>query len=86
MGWAGHVARMGRREVYTGFWWGDLRKGYHLEEPGVDRRIILKWIFKKFNGGACTELICLRIQTGGGSCKCGNEPSRFRMCQNFLTS
>jgi hypothetical protein len=23
--WAGHVARMGRREVYTGFWWGHLR-------------------------------------------------------------
>jgi hypothetical protein len=22
--WAGHVARMGRREVYTGFWWGNL--------------------------------------------------------------
>jgi len=20
--WAGHVARIGRREVYTGFWWG----------------------------------------------------------------
>ena len=22
--WAGHVARMGRAEVYTGFWWGHL--------------------------------------------------------------
>jgi hypothetical protein len=21
--WAGHVARMGRREVHAGFWWGD---------------------------------------------------------------
>jgi hypothetical protein len=26
MRWAGHVARMGRAEVYTGFWWGNLRK------------------------------------------------------------
>jgi hypothetical protein len=24
MRWAGHVARMGRGEVYTGFWWGNL--------------------------------------------------------------
>jgi hypothetical protein len=24
--WAGHVARMGRGKVYTGFWWGNLRR------------------------------------------------------------
>jgi hypothetical protein len=24
MRWAGHVARMGREEVYTWFWWGNL--------------------------------------------------------------
>jgi hypothetical protein len=27
MRWAGHVARMGRGEVYIGFWWGDLSEG-----------------------------------------------------------
>jgi hypothetical protein len=26
MRWAGHVARMGRGEAYTGFWWGNLRE------------------------------------------------------------
>jgi len=26
MRWARHVARMGRGEVYTGFWWGNLRE------------------------------------------------------------
>jgi hypothetical protein len=52
--------------VHTGFWWVDLREGDNLEEPGVDGRKILKWIFKKWNGGACTGLIWLRIGTGGG--------------------
>jgi len=31
--------------------WGDRRNGYHFENLGVGRRIILKWIFKKWNGG-----------------------------------
>jgi hypothetical protein len=45
--WAGHVARMGRGKVLAGFWWGNLREGDHLEDPGVDGRIILKWILEK---------------------------------------
>ena len=30
--------------MHTGFWWGNLRDGQHLEDLGVDVRIILKWI------------------------------------------
>jgi hypothetical protein len=36
--------------VHAGFWWGDPREGDHLGDPGVDWRIILKWIFKTWNG------------------------------------
>jgi hypothetical protein len=36
--------------VHIGFWWGDLREGNHLGHPGVDEKIILKWIFKKWDG------------------------------------
>jgi hypothetical protein len=51
-----------RGDVHTGVWWGDLR-----ENPDVDGRIILKWIFKKWDGGgAWTALTWLRIGTGGG--------------------
>jgi hypothetical protein len=32
----------------------------------VDWGIILKWIFKSWDGGAWTEFIWLRMGTGGG--------------------
>ena len=43
-----------------------MREGDHLEDPGVDWRIILKWILEKWDEGALTESIWLRIGTGGG--------------------
>jgi hypothetical protein len=57
---------LAREEMHTGFWWGDLREGDHLGDPGVDGRIISKWIFKKWDGGAWTGLSWLKIGTGGG--------------------
>jgi hypothetical protein len=65
MRWEGHVARMGKREVHAVLWWGDLREGDHLGNPGVDGRIILKWIFYNWDG-AWTGLSWLKIRTGGG--------------------
>jgi len=61
---AGHVARMGRGEVYTGFWCGNLRERDHLEDPGVDGRITGRWIFRKWDVGAWTGSIWLRIGKG----------------------
>jgi len=42
--------------VYTGFWWGNLRERDHLEDPGVDRWIILRWIFRKWDVGSMNWL------------------------------
>jgi len=42
---------MGRGEAYAGFWWGNLRERDHLGDPGVDGRIMLRWIFRKWDVG-----------------------------------
>ena len=59
MRWAGHMERMG-------YWRGTyrvllvhLRERYHLEDLGLDRRIILKCILKKWDGESWTEVLCL---------------------------
>jgi hypothetical protein len=36
----------------------------HLEDPGIDRKIILIWIFRKWDVGAGTGSSWLRIGTG----------------------
>jgi hypothetical protein len=41
----------GRGEVHTGLYWKNLRKGDHLKDPGLDGKIILKWIFERLDGG-----------------------------------
>jgi len=61
-----HVARMGKRYGYTGFWWGNLRERDHMGGPGVDGRIILRRIFRKWDVGVWTGSSCLRVGTGGG--------------------
>jgi hypothetical protein len=55
----------GTKEVRTGFRWGDPTEGEHAEDLGVDGRIILKRIFKKWNGEAWAGLIWLIIGAGG---------------------
>jgi hypothetical protein len=38
------------RRVHTGFWWGTLRERDHLEDPDIDGGLILRWIFRKWDG------------------------------------
>ena len=52
-------------KIHTGFWWGNLRERDHLDESGIDGRILLRWIFRKWDVGTLTGLIWLRTGTGG---------------------
>jgi hypothetical protein len=57
---------MGKGEVCAAFWWGNLREIDHLEDPELDGRIILTWIFRKWDVVVWTGSSWLRIGTGGG--------------------
>ena len=59
-----HVWGMG--EVCTGFCLVNLRERDHWGDPDVDGRIILRWIFGKWEGVVGTGWSWLRIGTGGG--------------------
>ena len=51
-------------DVNTGIWWGRLREGDHLEDPGIDGRKMLKLFLENRDGGInWTDLA--RIGTGG---------------------
>ena len=66
MRWAELVARMDVEEAYTRFWWRNLRERDYLGYPGVDGRIILRWIFRRWDVGVWTGSRWLGIGTGGG--------------------
>jgi len=65
MRWAKHVALMGKRRGTYRVLVGK-PEGKNLEDPGIDAKILLRWIFRKWDIGAWTGLIWLTIGTGGG--------------------
>jgi len=54
------------RKDYTGLWWGNLRERDYLGVPGVDGRILLRWIFRKWDVGIWAGWSWLRMGTVGG--------------------
>jgi len=47
---SGYEARLGGEERLFLFWWGNLRERNHLGDPGVNGSLILRWIFRKWDG------------------------------------
>jgi hypothetical protein len=52
--------------VYARFRFGNLRERDHFEDPGIDGRMIVGWIFRKWDVRARTGWVWLRIRTGLG--------------------
>jgi hypothetical protein len=52
-----------RVEICTGCWWGKLRERYHLENPDIDGKIILRWFIRKWDVQEWPGLSWLRIGT-----------------------
>jgi len=80
MTWAEHVTLMGERSTQDLV--GKPKGSDHLEDPGRDGRIMLRWIFRKWGHG---------LDSAGsgngqvtGTCECGNEPSDSITCGEFL--
>jgi hypothetical protein len=51
--------------VCKGFWWENPRKSDYLENPGVDARIVFRWIFRNWDVRAWAVSMSFRIKTGG---------------------
>jgi len=48
MRWTGHVTRMGHSRGVYRVLGGKPEEKDHLEDPGVDERVRLSWIFRKW--------------------------------------
>ena len=76
----GACRTVGRGEVQIGIWWGNLGQRDHLEDLSVDGMIILRWIFRKWDGWHGLNLSGLGYGQVDGSCESGNELSGSTIC------
>jgi hypothetical protein len=65
MKWSGDVSCIGEVINNTKFWLENLKEINNSEELSVDRKIILEWIFGKWDGKVWIGCIWLRTGTGG---------------------
>ena len=87
MSWAGQVACRGRWELHVGFFLGaNLRGRDHLRDVCINERVILKWIFKKWDWGHRLDWSGSGLGQVAGSCEFSNETLGSMKWRNLLTS
>jgi hypothetical protein len=64
--------------------WGNLKGGGHLEDLGLDGKIVLKWILEKWDGGLGLDRSVSGQGQVAGCFKCGDEPYGSINCGEFL--
>jgi hypothetical protein len=64
--WVVHVARTEEMRNAYNIFVGNPKGTDHLEDKGVDGKIILQWIVRRHGGKVWAGCICLRIGTNGG--------------------
>jgi hypothetical protein len=72
------------KKVCIRFWCGNRRERDHWRDPGLEGRIILGWIFRKWDVGVWTGFGLLRIETVAGHFEYGNQPSGSIKYGKFL--
>ena len=82
--WAWHVARMVEGRGAYRVLMENLRERDNLEDPDVDGRIILRWIFRKWDGRHVLDRAGPGHGQVAGTCECSNEPSGSVKCWEFL--
>jgi hypothetical protein len=86
MRWPGLVVPMGESRGVYRVWWGDLRERDHLEDPGFDGNITVKWIGKKCYVSGWTRSIWLGQGQVAGTCNAEMNLQVPYNAGNFLTS
>jgi hypothetical protein len=74
----------GQERWVQGFGGGKVRGRDHLEDLGVDRKIVLKWIFKKWDGEHGLDFSGSGWGQVAGAGECGNEHSGSIKCEEIL--
>ena len=63
----------------------NLREGDHLENPGVEGSIILRWIFRRWDVRTWNWIELFQDRDmWWARVKCGNEPSGSIKCREFF--
>jgi hypothetical protein len=74
----GHVALLWRGELPVEFWYVNLKERGHLENLGIERRIVSKWVFNKWDAD------WIELTQDRDRCKWGNELSGSTKCRELL--